>query len=69
MFQFIYSLFFLILLIEIAVFLFLNLPVPKGWKQYFFEEVISNENIKKIIKIQIGICIISLFFYLDLTKT
>lgn len=47
------------------VFLFLNIPTPKGWKGKIVKFLHSNEQVKAIIKAQMGICLLAALFLVD----
>lgn len=65
MIEFIYPVFFWILVIEVAIFSFLNLPSPKGWKGAVVKFVNTNIYVKKFLKVHLWICLLALFFFYD----
>ena len=69
MFDLIYQAMFGLMLIEMVLFLFLNLPFPKTWKAGFFENLASSNFFKTAFKIQIVLCLIVVFLFLDLSRT
>ena len=69
MFDLIYLAFFLLMTVEIVLFLFLNLPFPKTWKSGIFEKFASSKVAKTAFKVQLILCILVLFFFVDLHRT
>jgi hypothetical protein len=69
MLEFIYILFFWILVLEIVVFLFLNMPSPKGWKGPVIRFLTTNKTVKQLLKIHLGLCVVAAFFFWDLMNT
>ena len=65
MLELVYILFFWILVIEVAIFSFLNLPSPRGWKGAVVKFLNTNPNIRKFLKIHLWLCIIALVFFFD----
>jgi hypothetical protein len=65
MIEFIYPVFFWILVIEVAIFSFLNLPSPKGWKGAVVKFINTNIYVKKFLKVHLWICLLALFFFYD----
>jgi hypothetical protein len=65
MIEFIYPVFFWILVIEVAIFSFLNLPSPKGWKGTVVKFINTNIYVKKFLKVHLWICLLALFFFYD----
>jgi hypothetical protein len=69
MFEIVYLVFYYIMIFEVAIFLFLTLPIPKGWKAAIFSRISNSTFIKSLIKIQIIICLIAVVFYFDSNST
>jgi hypothetical protein len=65
MFELIYSGFFLVLLAEVVLFMFLNLPTPKGWKSKIIKFLNTNKSVKTVMKVHLGLCVISGLFFID----
>ena len=65
MIEFIYPVFFWILVIEVAIFSFLNLHSPKGWKGAVVKFINTNIYVKKFLKVHLWICLLALFFFYD----
>ncbi len=63
--QFVYILFFWILVLEVILFSFLNLPSPRGWKGAVVKFLNTNKGIKKFLKVHFWLCIIALVFFFD----
>jgi len=68
MFDLVYSVFFMILLLEVGLFLFMNLPTPKGWKGKIVKFLNTNKSIKTIMKVHLGCCLLSAIFFMDCYK-
>ena len=69
MFDLIYMGFFLLMSAEIVLFLFLNLPFPKTWKSGIFEQLATSKVAKNAFKVQMVLCILVVFFFVDLHRT
>jgi hypothetical protein len=65
MFEVAYSLFTFILLFEVLVFLFLNLPTPRGWKAVIIRFIATNKIVKVVLKVQYCIAIVAAIFFID----
>jgi hypothetical protein len=65
MFEVAYLLFFFILCLEVVLFLFLNLPTPRGWKSVVVRFINTNPHVATIIRAHIGLCIIAGVFYFN----
>jgi hypothetical protein len=65
MFGLIYTGFFFILVLEVLLFLFLNLPMPKGWKGRAISLIKQNKNLGTVVKIHLGCCLLSGLFLVD----
>ena len=65
MIEFIYPVFFFFFVIEVAIFSFLNLPSPKGWKGAVVKFINTNIYVKKFLKVHLWICLLALFFFYD----
>jgi hypothetical protein len=65
MFELIYTGFFFILVIEVLLFLFLNLPTPKGWKGRTINFLSQNQSVRTLLKIHLGCCVLSALFFVD----
>ena len=62
MFDLIYSAFFLVLLLEVAIFLFLTLPTPRGWKGKVVGFLNTSKSVDTLKHLHMGFCIIALIF-------
>lgn len=69
MIEFIYPVFFWILVLEVFIFCFLNLPSPKGWKGAVVRFVNTNKYVKQFLKVHFWICFLALFFFYDSYNT
>lgn len=65
MFELAYSFFFVVLLFEVVVFLFLNLPTPHGWKAVIIKFLNTNKHVKSVMRLHLGCCLLAGFFYYD----
>lgn len=65
MFELIYSIFFLVLIVEVVVFLFLTLPTPKGWKGKVVNFLNTNHSVQYVRKVHLGFCVIAALFLWD----
>lgn len=68
MFEVIFVAFFLLMLAEVLLFLFLNLPFPKSWKSAIFRKVAESESLKTFLKVQLLLCILAGLFYMDMSS-
>ena len=62
MFEFIFGAFFILMVAEVALFLFLNLPFPKEWKSGIFKAVYRSKSLNTFLKIQLLLCVLSGLF-------
>ena len=69
MIEFIYPVFFWILVLEVAIFCFLNLPSPRGWKGAVVKFINTNVYAKKFLKVHFWLCLIACFFFYDCYQT
>lgn len=69
MFDVIYATFFLLMIAEMVLFLFLNLPFPKAWKGGLFKSLSESPLTTKLFKIQLVLCLLIILFYVDLART
>ena len=69
MIEFIYPIFFWILVAEVVLFCFLNLPSPKGWKGAVVKFINTNRQVQKFLKFHLWICSAALFFFYDCYTT
>ena len=69
MFDLIYQAMFGLMVIEMVLFLFLNLPFPKTWKAGFFENLATSNFFKSAFKIQLVLCLIVVFLFVDLHRS
>jgi hypothetical protein len=69
MIEAIYAIFFWILVLEVLVFMFLNMPTPRGWKAKVIKFLIHNKTLKTIMKIHLGCCFIAALFFYDCYRT
>lgn len=65
MFELVYTLFFFVLILEVVVFLFLNLPTPRGWKGVIIRFLNTNKHIRTLMRGHLGLCLIAAFFMYD----
>jgi hypothetical protein len=65
MFEVAYTLFFFALVLEVALFLFLNVPTPRGWKAVVVKFLNTNPTVKTILRVQIGFCVIAALFLVN----
>jgi hypothetical protein len=65
MIQFIYPFFFWILVLQVLLFCFLNLPTPHGWKGAVSKFLTTNPKVRKLLKLHIWICLVALIFFYD----
>lgn len=65
MFELIYSIFFLVLIAEVVIFLFLTLPTPKGWKGKVVNFLNTNHSVQYLRKVHLGFCVIAALFLWD----
>ncbi len=69
MFDLIYGGFFLLMVAEMGLFVFLNLPFPKSWKASIHSTLGNSNFVRTFVKIQIVLCILVVIFYIDLSRT
>lgn len=69
MIDLLYGVFFWSLVLESVIFLFLNLPTPKGFKSTIINFLSTNKIVGYLIYAHLVFCLIALFFYLDLTQS
>ena len=69
MFDLVYQVMFGVMVIEMIIFLFLNLPFPKTWKHGFFDNLTTSSFFKNAFKIQVVLCLVVIFLYVDLSRT
>lgn len=65
MIEFVYTIFFFILALEVAIFGFLNLPSPKGWKGAVVKFINTNQSIRKFLKVHLWLMMVAAFFLYD----
>jgi hypothetical protein len=65
MFEIIYSIFLVVLVAEVLVFLFLTLPTPRGWKGKVVQFLSTNPSVQTLRKAHLGFCLIAAFFLWD----
>lgn len=65
MFEIIYTLFLFVLIIEVILFVFLNMPTPKGWKGKIAHFLHNNKTVQLMKKIHLAFCLIAVLFLLD----
>ncbi len=68
MFELVYTLFFFVLILEVIIFLFLNLPTPHGWKAVIIKFLNTNKHVKTLMKAHLGFCLLSAVFLYDCFK-
>lgn len=69
MIEAVYYVFFWILIFEVAVFCFLNLPTPRGWKGKIVNFLTTSKAMNMIMKIHLGCCFLAAIFYYDCHTT
>lgn len=69
MIEAIYIIFFWILVLEVLLFMFLNMPTPRGWKSKIIKFLINNKSIKTIMKLHLGCCFVAALFFYDCYRT
>ena len=65
----IYVGFFWLLIAEFLVFLLLTIPSPRGFKGKFINFLSSNKLIGKLMFVHLLMCLLAIFFYLDLSQS
>ena len=65
MFEVAYSIFFFALVIEVVLFLFLNLPTPKGWKAVIMRFLNTNPKVRTMMRVHLGFCLLAGVFFVD----
>ena len=65
----VYVVFFWILVVEVAIFCFINLPTPRGWKGKLINFLTSSTKMRTFMKIHFGLCLLAGLFFLDLSGT
>lgn len=65
MFELIYTIFFVVLIAEVLVFLFLTLPTPRGWKGTVVNFLNTNPSVQNIRRAHLGFCVIAALFLWD----
>ena len=68
MFEIVFRAFFYLMVGEVVIFVFLNLPFPKAWKAGIFRMVSESNYIKTFLKVQLLLCILAGVFYYDMAK-
>ncbi len=68
MFELIFGVFFILMLAEVGLFLFLNLPVPKRWKSAIFRAVAESHSLKTFLKVQLLLCLMAGLFYYEMSE-
>jgi tellurite resistance protein TehA-like permease len=68
MFEIIFGAFFFLMLAEVILFIFLNLPFPKSWKSVIFKTVTESPSLKTFLKVQLLLCILAGLFYYDMVS-
>ena len=69
MFDLIYLAFFFLMIAEMVLFVFLNLPFPKTWKSGVFQQIADSKAVHTVFKIQMVLCLMVLLFFVDLHRT
>ena len=69
MFELVYVVFFFLMLAEMLLFFFLNLPIFKAWKVGIFEQLVSSHKVHVILKVQLVLCLIIVLFFVDLHRS
>jgi hypothetical protein len=65
MFEIIYSIFLVVLIAEVLIFLFLTLPTPRGWKGKVVNFLNTNAAVQTLRKVHLAFCLIAAFFLWD----
>lgn len=69
MFDLIYVAFFFLMVAEMVLFLFLNLPFPKAWKKGIFLSLADSSTARTLFRAQLALCLLVVIFYVDLART
>lgn len=65
MIEFIYVVFFWLIVVQVAIFAFLNIPSPVGWRATLIRFINTNSYIRVFLRYHLWLCIISAFFFYD----
>jgi hypothetical protein len=65
----IYFIFFWVLILQVVLFLFLNLPFPHSLKKGLVSCLTSSTVMMMIMRIHLGSCFLAAFFFVDLYQT
>ena len=60
--------FFFGLIVEVVLFLFLNLPTPRGWKSVIVRFLNTNPKVKSIMRAHLGFCLLAGVFFFNLHR-
>lgn len=69
MIEAVYVVFFWILVLEVIVFCFLNMPTPRGWKSKVIKVLTTSATVKTLMKIHLGCCLLAGLFFYDCYRT
>ena len=65
MIEFIYIVFFWLIVLQIGIFAFLNIPAPTSWRASLIIFINTNYYIRVVLRYHLWLCIISAFFFYD----
>lgn len=65
MIEFIYVIFFWLIVLQVGIFAFLNIPSPGGWRATLIRLINTNKYIQVFLRYHLWLCIISGFFFYD----
>ena len=57
------------MVLEMLLFIFLNLPFPKAWKGGVLQKFAASETGRAFVKVQLVLCLLVIIFYVDLHGT
>jgi len=57
------------MVLEMLLFIFLNLPFPKAWKGGVLQKFAASDTGRAFVKVQLVLCLIVIIFYVDLHGT
>jgi hypothetical protein len=65
MIEFIYVIFFWLIVLQVGIFAFLNVPSPASWRATLIMFINTNKYIRVFLRYHLWLCIISAFFFYD----
>jgi len=57
------------MVLEMLLFIFLNLPFPKAWKGGVLQKFATSDTGRAFVKVQLVLCLLVIIFYVDLHGT